>query len=206
MKWLLLPPNHITARRRLFTFSRSKSTCSSHKLGGYGLLIFSFAPVLETPPAIQYKDLSPRSKMTHLSAVPNYVSPRSTRIYVPVRQAYISLQKNDVSPCNTGMYIPAVQGCGCDRGGGSFFFFFLSCLSNAIRFLLLCHSTHASRLFLSSDETIVSVVDRNGISDTYGAIATGKFSEIPLVRVGEDFKCRLKGLRVGVLVCADVGN
>ncbi|CAM9216407.1 unnamed protein product [Ectocarpus sp. 4 AP-2014] len=44
----------------------------------------------------------------------------------------------------------------------------------------------ASRLFLSSDETIVSVVDRNGISDTYGAIATGKFSEIPLVLVVDE--------------------
>ncbi|CAM9304359.1 unnamed protein product, partial [Laminaria digitata] len=40
-----------------------------------------------------------------------------------------------------------------------------------------------ARLFLPSDETIVSVVDRNGISDTYGTIATGKFSEIPLVLV-----------------------
>ncbi|CBJ48846.1 carboxyl-terminal protease [Ectocarpus siliculosus] len=43
-----------------------------------------------------------------------------------------------------------------------------------------------ARLFLSSDETIVSVVDRNGISDTYGAIATGKFSKIPLVLVVDE--------------------
>lgn len=37
------------------------------------------------------------------------------------------------------------------------------------------------RLFLPSDETIVSVVDRNGISDKYGTLAAGKFSEVPLV-------------------------
>ncbi|CAB1119186.1 unnamed protein product [Ectocarpus sp. CCAP 1310/34] len=43
-----------------------------------------------------------------------------------------------------------------------------------------------ARLFLSSDETIVSVVDRNGISDTYGAIATGQFSEVPLVLVVDE--------------------
>lgn len=43
-----------------------------------------------------------------------------------------------------------------------------------------------ARLFLPSDETIVSVVDRNGISDTYGTIATGKFSEIPLVLVVDE--------------------
>lgn len=43
------------------------------------------------------------------------------------------------------------------------------------RFLLL------GRLFLEADKTIVSVVDRNGISDTYETIATGKYAEIPLV-------------------------
>eukprot|EP00904_Undaria_pinnatifida_P002727 jgi/Undpi1/12455/HiC_scaffold_5.g02126.m1 len=43
-----------------------------------------------------------------------------------------------------------------------------------------------ARLFLPSDETIVSVVDRNGISDTYGTIATGKFSDIPLVLVVDE--------------------
>lgn len=55
----------------------------------------------------------------------------------------------------------------------------------------------------------MSVVDRNGISDTYSAIATGKFSEIPLVRgesIGEDFKCRLKGCSMVILVYIDVGN
>lgn len=40
------------------------------------------------------------------------------------------------------------------------------------------------RLFLEADKTIVSVVDRNGISDTYETIATGKYSEIPLVSDG----------------------
>lgn len=34
---------------------------------------------------------------------------------------------------------------------------------------------------MGADQTIVSVVDRNGISDTYETIATGKYSEIPLV-------------------------
>lgn len=39
------------------------------------------------------------------------------------------------------------------------------------------------RLFLPSDETIVSVVDRNGIADTYGTITTGKYADLPLVGI-----------------------
>ncbi|CAM9790994.1 unnamed protein product, partial [Discosporangium mesarthrocarpum] len=38
-----------------------------------------------------------------------------------------------------------------------------------------------ARLFLHADETIVSVVDRNSIADSYSAIADGKYSEVPLV-------------------------
>ena len=41
------------------------------------------------------------------------------------------------------------------------------------------HAVH--RLFLHSDETIVSVVDRHGISDRYSTVASGQFSEVPLV-------------------------
>eukprot|EP00752_Nemacystus_decipiens_P009917 g8849.t1 len=43
-----------------------------------------------------------------------------------------------------------------------------------------------ARLFLEADKTIVSVVDRNGISDTYETIATGKYSDIPLVLVVDE--------------------
>lgn len=43
-----------------------------------------------------------------------------------------------------------------------------------------------ARLFLPSDETIVSVVDRNGIADTYGTIATGKYADLPLVVVVDE--------------------
>ncbi|CAM9662014.1 unnamed protein product, partial [Hapterophycus canaliculatus] len=43
-----------------------------------------------------------------------------------------------------------------------------------------------ARLFLPADEKIVSVVDRNGISDTYETIATGQFPEVPLVVVVDE--------------------
>ncbi|CAM9798807.1 unnamed protein product [Pylaiella littoralis] len=43
-----------------------------------------------------------------------------------------------------------------------------------------------ARLFLPADERIVSVVDRNGISDNFGTIANGKYSEVPLVLVVDE--------------------
>ncbi|CAM9256254.1 unnamed protein product [Ascophyllum nodosum] len=43
-----------------------------------------------------------------------------------------------------------------------------------------------ARLFLHSDETIVSVVDRHGISDRYSTVASGQFSEVPLVLVVDE--------------------
>lgn len=57
------------------------------------------------------------------------------------------------------------------------------CLSLSLaRALSVFVYVYGYRLFLPSDETIVSVVDRNGIADTYGTITTGKYADLPLVR------------------------